>query len=119
MTTKIAIAGAKGRMGKNLIRSGIANPHTDVVGIFDVSEIGEDFLDEMGLPHEIASTRETSFEIADVIIDFTSPKALFAFTESAVASKTSLVVGTTGLEEQHFNLLKQTGKSTKVFYAPI
>lgn len=43
MTTKIAIAGAKGRMGKNLIRSGLANPHTDVVGIFDISEIGKDF----------------------------------------------------------------------------
>ena len=118
MTTKIAIAGAKGRMGKNLIRSGLANPHTDVVGIFDISEIGQEFLDEMGLPQEIANTRETSFEIADVIIDFTSPKALFAFTESAVANKTGLVVGTTGLEEQHFNLLKQTGNSTKVFYAP-
>ena len=118
MTTKIAIAGAKGRMGKNLILSGLANPHTDVVGIFDISELGKDFLDEMGLPHEIANTRETSFEIADVIIDFTSPKALFAFTESAVANKTGLVVGTTGLEEQHFNLLKQTGNSTKVFYAP-
>jgi 4-hydroxy-tetrahydrodipicolinate reductase len=72
----------------------------------------------MGLPHEVANTRETSFEIADVIIDFTSPKALFAFTESAVASKTGLVIGTTGLEEQHFNLLKQTGNSTRVFYAP-
>ena len=65
-----------------------------------------------------ANTRETSFEIADVIIDFTSPKALFSFTESAVAKKTGLVVGTTGLEKQHFNLLKQTGNSTKVFYAP-
>ena len=45
MTTKIAIAGAKGRMGKNLIRSGLSNPHTDVVGIFDISEIGKNFLD--------------------------------------------------------------------------
>ena len=118
MTTKIAIAGAKGRMGQNLIRSGLSNSHTDVVGIFDISEIDQDFLDEMHLSHDVATNRENSFDAADVIIDFTSPKALFAFTESAVASKTSLVVGTTGLEEQHFNLLKQTGQSTKVFYAP-
>ena len=118
MTTKIAIAGAKGRMGQNLIRSGLSNSHTDVVGIFDIFEIDQDFLDKMHLSHEVVTNRESSFEVADVIIDFTSPKALFAFTESAVASKTSLVVGTTGLEEQHFNLLKQAGKSTKVFYAP-
>jgi 4-hydroxy-tetrahydrodipicolinate reductase len=97
MTTKIAIAGAKGRMGKNLIRSGLSNPHTDIVGIFDISVIGQDFLKEMNLPNNLAITRESSFEIADVIIDFTSPKALFAFTESAVASNTGLVVGTTGL----------------------
>ena len=118
MTTKIAIAGAKGRMGRNLIKSGLSNSHTDIVGVFDISEIEQVFLDEMNLSHEIATTREHSFERADVIIDFTSPKALFAFTESAVASKTGLVIGTTGLEEQHFNLLKQTGNSTKVFYAP-
>ena len=118
MTTKIAIAGAKGRMGRNLIKSGLSNSHTDIVGVFDISEIEQVFLDEMNLSHEIATTRENSFERADVIIDFTSPKALFAFTESAVSSKTGLVIGTTGLEEQHFNLLKQTGNSTKVFYAP-
>jgi len=118
MTTKIAIAGAKGRMGRNLIKSGLSNSHTDIVGVFDISEIEQVFLDEMNLSHEIAKTREHSFERADVIIDFTSPKALFAFTESAVSSKTGLVIGTTGLEEQHFNLLKQTGNSTRVFYAP-
>src|SRR5210317_416913 len=118
MTTKIAIAGAKGRMGRNLIKSGLSNSHTDIVGVFDISEIEQVFLDEMNLSHEIAKTREHSFERADVIIDFTSPKALFAFTENAVASKTGLVIGTTGLEEQHFNLLKQTGNSTRVFYAP-
>ena len=118
MTTKIAIAGAKGRMGRNLIKSGLSNSHTDIVGVFDISEIEQVFLDEMNLSHEIATTREHSFERADVIIDFTSPKALFSFTESAVSSKTGLVIGTTGLEEQHFNLLKQTGNSTKVFYAP-
>ena len=105
-------------MGQNLIRSALSNSHTEVVGVFDISEIDQDFLDKMHLSHEVATNRESSFDVADVIIDFTSPKALFAFTESAVASKTSLVVGTTGLEEQHFNLLKQTGKSTKVFYAP-
>ena len=118
MTTKIAIAGAKGRMGQNLIRSALSNSHTEVVGVFDISEIDQDFLDKMHLSHEVATNRESSFDVADVIIDFTSPKELFAFTESAVASKTSLVVGTTGLEEQHFKLLKQTGKSIKVFYAP-
>ena len=70
MTTKIAIAGAKGRMGQNLIRSGLSNPHTDIVGVFDISVIDQDFLKEMNLPNNLAITRESSFEVADVIIDF-------------------------------------------------
>ena len=37
MTTKIAIAGAKGRMGQNLIESGLSNKETKVVGVFTKS----------------------------------------------------------------------------------
>ena len=118
MTTKIAIAGAKGRMGQNLIESGLSNKETKVVGVFDISEIDQEFLQNVNLPATTATNREKAFEEADVIIDFTTPKALFAFTENAVSSKTSLVIGTTGLEEQHFSLLKKTAKSTSVFYAP-
>ena len=84
----------------------------------NIAEIDQEFLQTAKLPAAIVTSREKSFEAADVIIDFTSPKALFAFTESAVSSQTGLVIGKTGLEEQHFNLLKQTGKSTSVFYAP-
>ena len=118
MITKIAIAGVKGRMGQNLIESGLSNKEIEIVGVFDIAEIDQEFLQIAKLPAAIATSREKSFEVADIIIDFTSPKALFAFTESAVSSQTGLVIGTTGLEEQHFNLLKQTGKSTNVFYAP-
>ena len=107
MTTKIAIAGAKGRMGENLIRSGLSNQNTQIVGVFDVIDIDETFLKKVGLPSTIKTSKEDSFIAADVIIDFTSPSALFSFTESAVANNTSLIVGTTGLEEKHFRLLEQ------------
>ena len=39
MTTKIAIAGAKGKMGENLIQSGILNNNTKIIGVFDIEEI--------------------------------------------------------------------------------
>ena len=118
MTTKIAIAGAKGRMGENLIQSGLSNENTEIVGIFDITDIDDIFLKKVGLPENVKISREESFIAADAIIDFTSPAALFSFTESAVANNTSLIVGTTGLEEKHFKLLEQAGRSTKVFYAP-
>ena len=118
MTTKISIAGAKGRMGENLIQSGLSNQNSQIVGVFDVTGIDEIFLKKVGLPSNVKTSQEDSFVAADVIIDFTSPPALFSFTESAVANNTALIVGTTGLEEKHFKLLEQAGKSVKVFYAP-
>ena len=118
MSTKIAIAGAMGRMGQNLIKSGLKNDKTEIVGVFDIENIDKTFLISVGLQSGIATTRENSFEAADVVIDFTSPKALFNFTETAVTNNTGLVIGTTGLEDQHFKLLQQSGQSVPVFYAP-
>ncbi len=118
MTVKIAIAGAKGRMGENLIRSGISNKNTNVVGVFDVAEIDTSFLEAFGLPESTKVSRESSFKEADVVIDFTSPKALFSFTETAVSNNTCLVIGTTGLNKDHHKLLEQAANSTKIFYAP-
>lgn len=118
MSTKIAIAGAMGRMGQNLIKSGLKNDKTEIVGVFDIENIDKTFLISVGLQSGIATNRENSFEAADVVIDFTSPKALFNFTEAAVANNTGLVIGTTGLENQHFKLLQQSGQSVPVFYAP-
>ncbi len=116
--TKIAIAGALGRMGNNLINSALSNNNVELVGVFDVKDINPSFINKNQIQENVFTTREESFEIADIVIDFTTPKALFNFTESAVSNNTGLVIGTTGLDESHFNLLKQTSNSTRVFYAP-
>jgi 4-hydroxy-tetrahydrodipicolinate reductase len=115
---KIAIAGVLGRMGQNLIESVQFNVEADIVGVFDKNPITDEQLQSMKLNSDIATTSDAAFDQADVVIDFTSPSALFMFTESAVAHKAGLVIGTTGLEKKHFDLLKQTSKATKVFYAP-
>ena len=116
--TKIAIAGALGRMGNNLINSALSNNNVELIGVFDVKDIDPSFINKNQIQENVFTTREESFEKADIVIDFTTPKALFSFTEAAVSNNTGLVIGTTGLDESHFNLLKQTSNSTKVFYAP-
>ena len=116
--TKIAIAGALGRMGNNLINSALSSNNVELVGVFDVKDIDPSFINKNQIQENVFTTREESFEKADIVIDFTTPKALFNFTEAAVSNNTGLVIGTTGLDESHFNLLKQTSNSTKVFYAP-
>ncbi len=116
--TKIAIAGALGRMGNNLISSALSNNKVELVGVFDVKDIDPNFVNKNNIQGNVFTTREESFDKADIVIDFTTPKALFNFTEAAVSNNAGLVIGTTGLDESHFNLLKQTSNSTKVFYAP-
>ncbi len=116
--TKIAIAGALGRMGNNLINSALSNNNVELVGVFDVKDIDPSFINKNHIQGNVFTTREESFDKADIVIDFTTPKALFNFTEAAVSNNTGLVIGTTGLDESHFNLLKQTSNSTKVLYAP-
>ena len=116
--TKIAIAGALGRMGNNLISSALSNNKVELVGVFDVKDIDPSFMSKNHIQENVFTTREESFNKADIVIDFTTPKSLFNFTEAAVSNNAGLVIGTTGLDESHFNLLKQTSNSTKVFYAP-
>ena len=52
MSTKIAIAGAMGRMGLNLIQSALKNEKTEIVGIFDINNIDQTFLSSTGLKEE-------------------------------------------------------------------
>ena len=76
MTTKIAIAGAKGRMGENLIRSGLSNQNTQIVGVFDVIDIdankkNED-LAEVNPYHSVPTLldRELVLYEANVIMEY-------------------------------------------------
>jgi 4-hydroxy-tetrahydrodipicolinate reductase len=81
--TSIGIIGSEGRMGaalsKAALEAGLA-----VAGGIDVD----------GDPIALA-------KICDVLIDFSSPEALIANLSAAVAANTPIVIGTTGLDEDH------------------
>jgi 4-hydroxy-tetrahydrodipicolinate reductase len=82
--TKIGIIGSAGRMGQVLIDA-IAQAGLAHAGGIDVG----------GDPIALA-------KVSDVLIDFSSPKALVANLGAAVATGKPIIVGTTGLgEEQH------------------
>ena len=115
---KIGIAGAKGRMGGNLISSARENPNAAISGIFDRETLDEEFCSHIGLNHDLAKTSEETFQNSDVVIDFTVPDALFKFVELAFENKTNLVIGTTGLKSNHIDLLKKASKEIKIFCAP-
>ena len=80
---KIGIIGSNGRMGHALAEA-IAAAGYDLAG----------GIDKGGDPAALA-------EASDVLIDFSSPHALEANLDAAVAAATPILIGTTGLEERH------------------
>ena len=94
--TKIGIIGSEGRMGLALTAAIAAAGETLSGGI-----------DFGGDPLALAKA-------SDVLVDFSSPKALEANLDAAAAAGIPIVVGTTGLEERHHWLCDQAAQNTAV-----
>ena len=51
---------------------------------------------------------------ADVLIDFSNPAGLSATLDACIAAKKPLIIGTTGLEEEHHHLIDEAARSIAV-----
>lgn len=121
--SKIAIAGAAGRMGRQLMHAVLErddvtlcaateHPKSDALGMDAGLLIGNEKIG-IDIKADIAA-----FEPAfDTIIDFTSPENTCNLLKYAAASGTKVVVGTTGLDDKAKALLAQTAKKTAVVFA--
>ena len=94
--TSIGIIGSAGRMGQAL-QVLAADTGTVIAGAIDMD----------GDPIALAKA-------ADVLIDFSSPKALVANLGAAVAAGTPIVIGTTGLEEDHHRSIDDAARHVAV-----
>jgi len=93
---RIGIIGSAGRMGQALAEAIAAAGDTLSGGI-----------DKGGDPLALA-------QASDVLVDFSSPHALEANLDAAVAAGVPIVVGTTGLEERHHFLCDDAALHTAV-----
>ena len=81
--TAIGIIGSKGRMGQALVAA--------------IAEAGHDHAGGADQGDDVAALVAAS----DVLVDFSSPKALQATLDACVAANKPIVIGTTGLEDAH------------------
>lgn len=93
MSVKIAIAGAAGRMGQQLIAATEANAGAIFHAGFDLTGGFEASLD-------------SAFKGADVVIDFTLPDATGNIMAAAREAGASYVLGTTGHSDAQLKLIK-------------
>jgi 4-hydroxy-tetrahydrodipicolinate reductase len=101
---KIAVMGAAGRMGHELVRAIAAEPDCTLSGATEREGsplIGKDVGELAGLGANgvvITSDAAAVIAAADAYVDFTSPAASLAFIKIAAASGTAAVIGTTGFD---------------------
>ena len=122
--TTVIVNGACGRMGQAVLKAVQEADGLELVGAVDIKG-GEDTGSLVGLPAN-GILVETDLEALlarkkpEVMVDFTRPDVVFGNVMTALAHKTSPVVGTTGLsDEQKAEIAKAAEENdTPAFIAP-
>jgi len=120
--TRIAIAGAAGRMGRNLV---IACSETDDLELTQALEreqspsIGSDTGLLAGLaPNNVLIRDHLDATAFDILIDFTHPSATGNHVDFCVEHGKKMVIGTTGCDASLEQKMQQAGGSIALVYAP-
>src|SRR5262245_7562203 len=101
-TTRIAVLGAAGRMGRAVITAAQGLPQLKLGAALEragAPELGADAGALAGLPKAgvaIAADLASVIGDFDVLIDFTRPEATLAVLDGCVAAGKGMVIGTTG-----------------------
>jgi 4-hydroxy-tetrahydrodipicolinate reductase len=120
--TRIAIAGAAGRMGRNLV---IACNEADDMELTQALEreqspsLGVDTGLLAGLsPNQILISDYLDPQSFDILIDFTHPSATTEHLDFCVEHGRKMVIGTTGCDAELEQKIRDSGQKTAIVYAP-
>ena len=113
---KVAIVGASGRMGRELVELSREVQNLELVGA--VVSRGSSAEGCELVPGCLATADlESALRAADVYIDFSAPAATAAAARAAAATKTAAVVGTTGLGDDATRALAELAQVAPVLVA--
>lgn len=117
---KIAVMGAAGRMGRELIRAILSNPSCILLGGIEPAKspnIGKDLGELAGLPTfgtSVISNALSLIEQSNAIIDFTNPKASVEFAGLAANARIVHVLGTTGFDQNAEAAIAAAARQTTI-----
>jgi len=124
MTTRIAINGAAGRMGRCLIQAVNQTADLELSAALDRVEsslIGADAGELAGvgkLGVAISSDVAAATAQSDIIIDFTLPEVTMALIPHCLDNQCRLVIGTTGFSAEQKQAIDQAAQQVAVVLAP-
>ena len=107
---KVAVCGALGKMGQEVVNAVMDCPDTELVAKIDIAS------SEM-YHHIEDAARVTDI---DVLVDFTQPKSIFENAKFCLNNGIKIVIGTTGLKDEEIEYLKKLSqeKNTGCLIAP-
>lgn len=123
MATRIAVAGASGRMGRMLIEGVLAAPDLELAGALDVAgspAIGQDAGAALGRSTGVRITTDLAAGLAgaQVLIDFTRPEGTLAHLAACRDRGVAAVVGTTGFTPEGKAAIGAFAQTVPVLFAP-
>lgn len=117
---KVAIAGARGKMGIEAVHTVMKREGLALVAVLDYKEIGATLGELEQFPNDYQVPIFTSFDelVAqtqpDVLIDLTNPQSVYEHTKQALLHKVRPVIGTTGFTEEQLEELRQLAQEQKI-----
>lgn len=109
---KIAINGYLGAMGQVIHKEVINDSKMELVAGIDKS-YNEKVEKDIKVYNNISELKEN----VDIIIDFSHPSSLEGLLDYCVEKNISLVIGTTGLENEHMEKIKKASEKIAIFYS--
>lgn len=99
---KVAVVGATGKMGSEVVRAVAAEADLTLVGAVGRTHVGEDIgefagLKELGVEIQDSLTAMLESKKPDVVVDFTFPGIVYENSRTILEHNAYAVVGTTGL----------------------
>ena len=124
MTVRVAIAGAAGRMGRNLIEASMQTGDTELAAAFEHSGhdlLGMDAGELAGIGNlgvKLAAGVDSAKGEFDVLIDFTRPDVTISNLEVCARQGHCMVIGTTGFNEDQRQRIARAAEHAGIVFAP-
>lgn len=123
MSLRIAVVGAGGRMGRQLIQAISKADGVQLTTAFEregSSLVGSDAGELAGIGHNGITVSDNLAQQADnfdLLIDFTRPEGTLAHLAFCSANNKKMVIGTTGFDEQGKQAIKQAAEKIGIVFA--
>lgn len=113
---KVAVAGALGKMGKEVVKAVTNDPDCELVQAIDKFELESDIGKiVLGKENGVLITEEINVnEKPDLVVDFTQPSTIFENAKNYLKNGIAPVIGTTGLKPEQIEELKKLSEENNV-----